>query len=242
MSRADKQRKRQKRKEKRQKQQSTRHQDEVGTPLRPVAVGQYIITYEPIKDEHSAAREIDEILGDDDRLRLFECIHETPERAIPELERLLERHPDVPTLYNWLAAAYGHAGRLQDAERVSALNYEQNPQYLFARINHAQMLLEKGEIQQVFDVARGFDLYAIYPHRTVFHATEFAAVAAVAVAYFAAVRDFPTAGRWMRMLEDVDTNEDRVMATRMELTRARLLGSPLGGVLGQMAKVFGGGR
>ena len=81
MSRADKQRKRQKRKEKRLRQQSTRQQGDVDTPLRPVAVGQYIITYEPIKEEKSAARDIDEILGDEDRLRLFECIHETPERA-----------------------------------------------------------------------------------------------------------------------------------------------------------------
>jgi hypothetical protein len=46
----------------------------------------------------------------------------------------------------------------------------------------------------------------------------------------------------MQMLEDVDDNNDRIMVTRMELAKARLRGNPLGGVLGQIAKVFGVGR
>src|SRR5688572_23727905 len=66
----------------------------------------YTITYEPLEDKYKLPPEVDEQYTELHDLALGQ-----PEQAVPRLEALLERFPDVPQLYNLLSAAYAGTGR-----------------------------------------------------------------------------------------------------------------------------------
>ena len=78
-------------------------------------------------------------LGDHDRLEIHELVRNDPPAAIQRLEPLLEKFPSTPMLLNWLAAAYSNLGRSDKADELIRLNYERNPDYLFARANYAEI-------------------------------------------------------------------------------------------------------
>jgi hypothetical protein len=93
--------------------------------------------------------------------------------CIPELQQWIDRYPDVPILYNYLAAAYSRIGDREQAYQTALANYQRNPNYLFARINYADVCLTNGEPEKVAEIFNNtFDLKALYPHRTRFHCTE----------------------------------------------------------------------
>ena len=88
---------------------------------------------------------------------------------------LIKQYPRVLQLYNYLSVAYARAGQRQEAEAVVQENYQQNPEYLFARLNYAEVCLARADYAQVADIfAHTFDLHALYPQRKRFHLSEVA--------------------------------------------------------------------
>lgn len=121
------------------------------------------------------------------RVELYEGIHERPEDMIPILKELITRYPKVPQLYNWLAAAYGIAGKLDLNKQTVLQSYQQNPDYLFARIMYAELLLMQGDAEAVPAVFGGnLDLVGLYPDRRRFHITEFLSFFTVLALYLKA--------------------------------------------------------
>jgi tetratricopeptide (TPR) repeat protein len=165
---------------KRKKASSTR----TSTPLRPavITVTHYEVTSEPIIDgpykclpEHVK----------DSLERLYALAQIRPRQAIPELEKLLHMYPNVPTIYNYLSVAYSLAGEGEKAEHLIAENYRLHPEYLFARLNQAQICLQKNDyaaIPAIFE--HKFDLQLLYPKRKRFHISEAAGFMGVIGQYF----------------------------------------------------------
>jgi predicted Zn-dependent protease len=119
---------------------------------------------------------------------LVEIAQLASDAAIAKLEMLAARHPGVVVLNNLLAAAYSRRGRMADAMVVVEKNYKAAPEYLFGRIQYAQMCLAGGRADRVpaiFD--DHFDLKLLYPHRNRYHKSEFIAFIAVAAEYYLAV-------------------------------------------------------
>jgi tetratricopeptide (TPR) repeat protein len=105
--------------------------------------------------------------------RLQPLVNEAPAKAIPELVALIERHPDVPVFYNYLASAYVGVGDDARAEEVIEESYRRNPDYLFARVNHAEICIRDGDLEGAAEALGGaLDLQALYPHRKQFHISE----------------------------------------------------------------------
>jgi hypothetical protein len=97
----------------------------------------YTITTDPIEDKKENLPKPVR-----DRLPvLHEMIRSDPGRAIEELLALKMNHPDVPILYNFLTAAYESTGNRKAMREITTENYQQNPDYLFAKINYAQFCL-----------------------------------------------------------------------------------------------------
>ena len=71
-----------------------------------------------------------------------------PTRAIPELERLIATYPQVPTFCNYLSIAYLAAGDQEKTDACVRESYRRHPQYLFAKVNYANLCLQKGEIRE----------------------------------------------------------------------------------------------
>jgi tetratricopeptide (TPR) repeat protein len=150
-----------------------------------VYLSSYTITYEPLEENiYKLPSEVDEQYPE-----LHDLALRHPEQAISRLEPLLERFPDVPQLYNLLAAAYAGVGRREKSDELTELNYRKAPDYFFARIGYAGVLLERGQPDAAQDVLGGtWDLKQIFRGREVFHISEIKAYLAL-VARFNVAKD-----------------------------------------------------
>ncbi len=141
----------------------------------------YNITNEPIAKEGDKLPKI--ILNQMEELNFQ--IYNEPHEVIPKLLFLKDKYPSVPILYNYLAKAYSSVRDFAAMEEVCIDNYANNPSYLFAKINYAQMCLNKGDyesIPEIFD--NKLNLKLLYPGRNEFHVTEFEGFTGVMCEYY----------------------------------------------------------
>lgn len=129
----------------------------------------YKITYKPLgRRRENYPEEVDKQMEE-----LYDLVYDAPAKAIPRLIELKAKYPGIPELYNWLAAAQSETGNTPGCTATVKENYEKNHDYLFARINYAELCLSKklfDEIPAIFD--HKHDLSLLYPLRDTFHISE----------------------------------------------------------------------
>jgi len=171
-----------------------------GPKIRTSTMRAYEVTHKPVAESSQPMpAEIASQYQD-----LVELAQLATPAAVARLEMLAERHPDVAVLNNLLAAAYSRQGRMKDAFLMVEKNYQQSPEYLFARVQYAQLCLLAGKFEavpRIFD--NHFDLKLLYPHRTKYHISEFAAFAAVVGEYHLLKGDRKAAESYCSTLEHV---------------------------------------
>ncbi len=97
-------------------------------------------------------------------------------------------------IYNYLAAAYSRIGDQKATRLISEEIYHLDPDYLFAKINMAQIYLREGDVEKIPEIFdHKFDLKMLYPRRNKFHVTEFAGFTGLMCAYFAMIGNQETA-------------------------------------------------
>ena len=162
---------------------------------------EYEITDEPL-DNRAIKRLPSQVQARMDDL--YALAQHDPIQAIPELERLMTTYPQIPTFANHLSIAYLAAGDQEHATALVREVYHRHPQYLFAKVNYANLCLQQGEIGKIpgiFD--HTCDLKQLYPHRTRFHVSEFTGFAWVMCRYFCAIGERETAALYYQMLTHV---------------------------------------
>jgi tetratricopeptide (TPR) repeat protein len=170
-------------------------------PADRLVVSEYEITDEPL--EHRSLKHLPAQVRDtlDD---LHDKAQRQPTEAIPELERLVARYPQVPMLSNYLSVAYMQAGDIEQAEACVLDAYRRHPTYLFAKVNYANVCLQKGEITKspgIFD--HKLDLKQLYPHRKRFHVSEFTGFAGLMCRYYSAIGEQDAAAIYYRILKQL---------------------------------------
>jgi tetratricopeptide (TPR) repeat protein len=174
-----------------------------------IQVISYNITFDSMEPATKIPRAVEKQLVD-----LHELIHENPQEAIPRLEALKDKYPNTPVLYNYLSMAYAGAGDSEHSEAIARENYRRNPGYLFAKVNYAEVCLQKGdyeEIPRIFN--QKYDLKLLYPHRDEFHVSEVVGFMGIMGTYFAEIGEFETADRYYQILEQLDP--DHPITTRL---------------------------
>lgn len=169
--------------------------------MTPVYVTEFEITYEPIQEPsyRRLPKSIQERLEN-----LYHEAQQQPLQAIPELLELQKKYPNVPQIYNYLAAAYSYAGEKEKAELITQENIRKNPDYLFARINQAQFLLVKKEYEKIPEVfEHKYDLQMLYPKRRKFHISEVANFMGIIGLYFARIGERETAEKYDEILQEI---------------------------------------
>ena len=165
-----------------------------------VHISSYEITDEPILDREyrrlpARVKEAIERLHRESEIR--------PRNAIPELQALIERYPQVPQFYNYLTVAYSGIGALDKAEAVTLASIRANPDYLFARLNYAELCLMRkdyAKIPEIFD--HKFDLKLLYPKRNRFHIAEVANFMGLIGLYFLAIGERGLAEKYNAALQE----------------------------------------
>ncbi len=144
----------------------------LGGELNDIQLIEYEITSEPIYDRRykRLPRHVKDALD-----RLYYEAQKQPHKAIPELLDLIEKYPNIPTLYNYLSTAYSGTGQHEKLEEIVRENYRRNPDYLFARINYAELYRVQGDYDKIAEIfEHKFDLKLLYPKRKKFHVSEVA--------------------------------------------------------------------
>ena len=143
----------------------------------PIMFSGYTITYEPINDYSAKIRK---------RVTaVYDLLHSDPRQAIKQLEKLMERYPQIPVFGNYLAVAYEQIGDYEKSEYWLEENYRRHPDYLISRVNMGEKYLREKRLDKVEEVLAGkFDLKLLYPDRDVFHVTEAIAFFGLAGKYF----------------------------------------------------------
>lgn len=185
-------------------------------PLKAVYVTSYEITAEPIRDREyrrlpAHVKEALERLHRESEIR--------PRNAIPELQQLIERYPQVPQFYNYLTVAYSGIGALDKAEAVTRASIRANPDYLFARLNYAELCLMRkdyAKIPEIFD--HKFDLALLYPKRKRFHITEVANFMGLIGLYFLAINERGLAEKYNAALQEMAPDFPMAQKLRRALT------------------------
>lgn len=177
------------------------------------------IVYEPLPQgqRQPVSRELREELP-----RLHALMQDDPGAAVTELRAWIAREPN-PMLFNWLGLAFGALDDIPAVEETIRENYRRNPQYLFARVNHAELCLRDGDLAGALEAFGGsFDLRRLIGGRNRVHVSEAAAYLYVVGLYHLKAGDLAEAQKTYEMLEEVAPGERATERLR------QLLRPPLG--------------
>jgi len=105
---------------------------------------------------------------------LYNRAQENLRNVKKEVEIFRKRHPNLPEVLNLLTFIYLSKRKIRKADRLIQENYEKNPNYIFARINYADLCLRRGHIQKIPEIFNEkFNLRELYPEKKMFHISEF---------------------------------------------------------------------
>jgi tetratricopeptide (TPR) repeat protein len=105
---------------------------------------------------------------------LHALVREDPRAAVTELRAWIEREP-LPIFYNWLSAAYSALRDVYAVDDVVRENYRRNPQYLFARVNYAEVCIRDGDLAGAREaLGDGLDIRLFLGGRKRVHVSELA--------------------------------------------------------------------
>ncbi|MCF8146009.1 MAG: DUF4919 domain-containing protein [Deltaproteobacteria bacterium] len=179
----------------------------------------YSITYDPIDDEYShlVPAKIEKEISE-----LYLLSVEKPKEAIPRLEELRGLYPEHPRICNYLAGAYSHVGDSNKMIEIVEENYRRNPGYLFAKMNYAEICLQRGETEKIPEIVEHkFDLKLLYPERNAFHVTEAVSFFGLLGLYFMEINELKRAESMLTMLEDLDEDAHMTRRLRKRISRAK---------------------
>lgn len=193
-----------------------------------VVVSTYEVTDEPILD--AAYRRLpDHVKASIQKLHSEAQIR--PRNAISELEALLAQYPRLPQLYNYLAVAYSQIGEDEKVEAIVQAGIQANPDYLFTRLNYAELCLQRKEyakVAEIFDYK--FDLHLLYPKRKRFHISEVVGFMGMIGLYFYETQRRDLAQQYYDVLQKLAPNhpmtrrlKQRLAPNLIDSLRARLM-------------------
>jgi hypothetical protein len=174
----------------------------------------FVVTDEPTIDKYSK-RITDKIQKKINEL--YNMVFEQPVQAIPILEDLVKKHPGVVQFSNYLSSAYSGIGDEENAKRVVLELYKKEPDYLFAKINYADICMQDGDLDKVSEIFEDkYDLQEIYPDRDEFHVSEALGFSNVMCWYFIHKGDTTKASRYFDMMENIEPDHPSVMLLKQE--------------------------
>lgn len=139
--------------------------------------------------------------------RLHALVNEDPRAAVTELRALIEREPS-PMFYNWLSAAYSALGEVEAVAKLIRENYRRNPNYLFARLNYAELCIHDGDLAGAREaLGARFDLRPLLGGRKRAHISEVTGFFYAVGLYHLEVGDLDAAERAYELLKNVAPDE-----------------------------------
>lgn len=147
------------------------------------------------------------------------------------LLKLIEKYPHIPAFKNYLTVYYQTKGNKEKAWESNHWLVKEHPDYLYGKLNLAGEYIATGRAEEVPNVlGEALDLQALYPHRKVFHLSEFKSFFNVVAEYLLETGDIEALESRIEVAEKVLGNEDDmfnslrmlILAKRMENMNERM--------------------
>jgi len=193
------------------------------TEQQELVITEYEVTDEPMENPyikklpHSVRKKIGKISEE-----LYEMVFKQPEKAVISLKEAIEQYPDVPQFSNYLMLAYSKTGEWDKIEDLVTENYRKYPDYLFAKLNYAELCLRRKQIDQIpiiFD--NKFDLKLLYPKRKKFHITEVTGFMGITGLYYCETGKMKSAELCYNILRQLDPQDERTRQLKRKLSEKR---------------------
>ncbi|WP_301201191.1 DUF1186 domain-containing protein [Plebeiibacterium marinum] len=92
---------------------------------------------------------------------------------VKKLQDFIEKYPQIPHFKNFLSVLYQKRDQEDKAYETIKRTIQENPDYLFGKLNYADMLIDEGELERIPEIlGEEMELYALYPERDTFHISE----------------------------------------------------------------------
>lgn len=135
---------------------------------------------------------------------ILECLENSTPKLIDKLHQLIVKHPSVPQLKNYLATAFQVQGNRAKAMEANEWARSEHPDYLFAKINTANLFIETGEFDKIPALlGENLELQSLYPNRDLFHIGEVTNYFKIAIRYLAAIEDMELAENRLSLLKEI---------------------------------------
>ena len=153
--------------------------------------------------------------------RLHALVRDDPRAAVTELRSWIEREP-LPMFYNWLSAAHSALGEVDAVDELVHENYRRNPQYLFARVNYAEICIAEGDLAGAREaLGESLDIRRLLRGRKRVHISELTGYFYAVGLYHVKAGDREAAERAYELLKDAAPDEPttRVLSQRLRQRR-----------------------
>lgn len=119
----------------------------------------------------------------------------------------IKKYPQIPQLKNLLTEYYILEGNIEKAYEINRKIVDENPDYVFAKINLASEYLHKEQLHQIpFVLGEFLELKKLYPNRNEFHIQEFMAFNQTAIMYLIQAQLFGEANKRINLLVEVSNH------------------------------------
>jgi tetratricopeptide (TPR) repeat protein len=123
---------------------------------------------------------------------------------IDKLIQLIVDFPTVPILKNYLSVAYNVQGNYEKAREANNWILAEHPEYLFAKLNQANVFMDNGEFEKVTQIlGDNMEIKLLYPDRELFHLAEVTSFYKVAIRYFCGTNNLNLAINRMEILKKI---------------------------------------
>ena len=151
---------------------------------------------------------------------LFVQAQSSPKAAIPVLKKLIVQYPQVPQLYNFITTAYSLLNDYDRSEQFALEGLQKHPDYLFIRINYAEICLKRDMVHKVPVIFEDkLNLPELLPDRKVFHLTEVVGFLGVCGRYYHETKNLEAAKECYRCLSDLSPESPKAKTLRSLLNR-----------------------
>lgn len=125
--------------------------------------------------------------------------------AVTQIEQAIEKYPHLPELKNYLQVSYALNGQEDKAFATGQQTIKQHPEYMFAKINLAELYLIKKDMEQVDKILpQPKELSDYYPDKTkLFHITEVVNFEKFAITYYIDKGDLKTSEKRIDRLDQL---------------------------------------
>ncbi len=125
-------------------------------------------------------------------------------KIIDKLTKLIDKHPTVPLLKNYLSVAYNLRGNHEKSIELNDRILAEHPDYLFGKLNKANEYIENSQFEEVHEIlGEALEIKQLYPDRDVFHLGEITNFYKVVIRYYAAIENLELAENRLKILKKI---------------------------------------